>query len=130
MTIILPISSAKLGKSVHSSISIPKVEDPNPSRIPSGSIPMGVRYAKRGTAWFTGDSVQSVHVVNGDVLLLAKKKNSVPVGIPAPLPITAAVFIQSLTGTSAFTPLSHGEHRNIKTPIKTGHPANGSMTGS
>lgn len=74
MTIILPISSAKLGKSVHSSISIPKVEDPNPSRIPSGSIPMGLRYAKRGTAWFTGDSVQSVHVVNGDVLLLAKGK--------------------------------------------------------
>ena len=57
MTIILPISSAKLGKSVHSSISIPKVEDPNPSRIPSGSIPMGLPYAKRGTAWFTGDSV-------------------------------------------------------------------------
>ena len=85
---------------------------------------------KTVNVWFTGDSVQSVHVVNGDVLLLAKRKNSVPVGIPAPLPIPAAVFIQSLTGTSVFTPLSHGEHRNIKTPIKTGHPANGSMTGS
>lgn len=129
MTIILPISSAKLGKSALSSISIPKVEDPNPSLIPSGSIPMELPYAKRVTAWFTGDSVQSAHVVNGDVLLLAKRRNSVPAGIPALLPLMAAVFIQSLTGTSAFTPLSHGEQRIIKTLIKTGHPANGSMTG-
>ena len=86
-------------------------------------------YARPVTVWFTGDSVQSVHVVNGDVLLLAKRKNSVPVGIPAPLPITAAVFIQNRNGISAFILLSQGEQQNIKISIKTGHPASGSMTG-
>lgn len=73
MTIIPPISSAKLGKSGHSLISIPKAEGPNPFRISSGSIPMEHLYARPVTVWFTGDSVPSVHVVNGDVLLHVKK---------------------------------------------------------
>ena len=72
MTIIPPINSAKLGKSDHSSISTPKAEDPNPFRIPSGSIPMEHLCARPVSVWFTGDSVQSAHVVNGGVLLHAK----------------------------------------------------------
>ena len=40
----------------------------------------------------------------------------------------AAVFIQSLTGTSAFILPSRGEQRNTKASIKTGQPTNGSIT--
>lgn len=98
MTIIPPINCAKLGKSGRSLISIPKVEEPNPFRIPSRLLPIKHLYVRRVTAWFTGDSVQSAHVVNANLLLHVKRKRTVPAEIPAHLPLRPLYLYKARMG--------------------------------